>query len=260
MSSPTAVEGPARSIPAGQALLGLRHAGPRARRWRCSCTRTRSPRVLSTKNRGIDPAQRGDPAGVLVHARPARAARLHGDRGQDQPDRAGRQAQPAAGRARSCSRTMFPSWFAGVAFAAIAIGALVPAAIMSIAAANLFTRNIYREFFKPGRHHRAGGQGLQAGVAGGQARRAGLRPPPRQADAHQLPAARRHLDPADLPGDRVRPLHPLVPPLGAARRLGGRHGLRHRGGVQRRQPGHRASTSAARSRHPVLAARSATSR
>ncbi|MBA8795590.1 SSS family solute:Na+ symporter [Friedmanniella endophytica] len=43
----------------------------------------------------------------------------------------------------------FPSWFAGVAFAAIAIGALVPAAIMSIAAANLFTRNIYRAFFRP---------------------------------------------------------------------------------------------------------------
>jgi SSS family solute:Na+ symporter len=42
---------------------------------------------------------------------------------------------------------MFPSWFAGVAFAAIGIGALVPAAIMSIAAANLFTRNVYREFF-----------------------------------------------------------------------------------------------------------------
>ncbi len=40
----------------------------------------------------------------------------------------------------------FPDWFAGVAFAAIGIGALVPAAIMSIAAANLFTRNIYREF------------------------------------------------------------------------------------------------------------------
>jgi SSS family solute:Na+ symporter len=44
---------------------------------------------------------------------------------------------------------IFPDWFAGVCFAAIAIGALVPAAIMSIAAANLFTRNIYREFFKP---------------------------------------------------------------------------------------------------------------
>jgi len=44
---------------------------------------------------------------------------------------------------------IFPDWFAGVAFAAIAIGALVPAAIMSIAAANLFTRNIYREFLKP---------------------------------------------------------------------------------------------------------------
>jgi SSS family solute:Na+ symporter len=41
----------------------------------------------------------------------------------------------------------FPDWFVGVAFAAIAIGALVPAAIMSIAAANLFTRNVYRDLF-----------------------------------------------------------------------------------------------------------------
>src|SRR5919205_1092000 len=42
---------------------------------------------------------------------------------------------------------MFPDWFAGIAFAAIGIGALVPAAIMSIAAANLFTRNVYKEYF-----------------------------------------------------------------------------------------------------------------
>ncbi|HEX6497899.1 MAG TPA: sodium:solute symporter family protein [Micromonosporaceae bacterium] len=41
---------------------------------------------------------------------------------------------------------MFPQWFAGVAFAAVAIGALVPAAIMAIAAANLFTRNIWKEY------------------------------------------------------------------------------------------------------------------
>jgi SSS family solute:Na+ symporter len=44
---------------------------------------------------------------------------------------------------------VFPSWFAGFAFASIGIGALVPAAIMSIAAANLFSRNIYREFINP---------------------------------------------------------------------------------------------------------------
>ncbi|MFD8559255.1 monocarboxylate uptake permease MctP [Streptosporangium canum] len=44
---------------------------------------------------------------------------------------------------------MFPDWFTGVAYAAIGIGALVPAAIMSIAAANLFTRNIYKEYLKP---------------------------------------------------------------------------------------------------------------
>ena len=43
---------------------------------------------------------------------------------------------------------LFPAWFAGVAFAAIGIGALVPAAIMSIAAANLFTRNIYKEYLR----------------------------------------------------------------------------------------------------------------
>ena len=48
---------------------------------------------------------------------------------------------------------MFPDWFAGIAFAAIGIGALVPAAIMSIAAANLFTRNIYREYLRPEATH-----------------------------------------------------------------------------------------------------------
>ncbi|HEX3310844.1 MAG TPA: sodium:solute symporter, partial [Streptosporangiaceae bacterium] len=42
----------------------------------------------------------------------------------------------------------FNSLFAGVAFAAIGIGALVPAAIMSIAAANLWTRNIYKEYLR----------------------------------------------------------------------------------------------------------------
>ncbi len=47
----------------------------------------------------------------------------------------------------------FPSWFAGIAFAAVAIGALVPAAIMSIAAANTFTRNIYKEWIKPHATH-----------------------------------------------------------------------------------------------------------
>ncbi len=39
-----------------------------------------------------------------------------------------------------------PEWFAGIGFAAIAIGALVPAAIMAIAAANIFTRDIYSQY------------------------------------------------------------------------------------------------------------------
>ena len=40
----------------------------------------------------------------------------------------------------------FPDWFTGVAYAAIVIGALVPAAIMCIGAANLFASNVFREF------------------------------------------------------------------------------------------------------------------
>ncbi len=48
----------------------------------------------------------------------------------------------------------FDPWFVGVAFAAIAIGALVPAAVMSIAASNTFTRNIYKEFFRPNASNR----------------------------------------------------------------------------------------------------------
>jgi solute:Na+ symporter, SSS family len=40
---------------------------------------------------------------------------------------------------------VFPSWFAGFALASIAIGALVPAAMMAIASANLFSRNIWLE-------------------------------------------------------------------------------------------------------------------
>lgn len=44
---------------------------------------------------------------------------------------------------------LFPSWFSGFAFSAIAIGALVPAAVMSIGAANLFTRNFWKPYVNP---------------------------------------------------------------------------------------------------------------
>src|SRR6516225_2995733 len=46
-------------------------------------------------------------------------------------------------------KTLFPSWFAGFSFSAIAIGALVPAAVMSIGAANLFTRNVWKAYVHP---------------------------------------------------------------------------------------------------------------
>jgi solute:Na+ symporter, SSS family len=44
---------------------------------------------------------------------------------------------------------LFPSWSAGIAYATLAVAALIPASIMSISAANLFTRSIYMEYFRP---------------------------------------------------------------------------------------------------------------
>jgi SSS family solute:Na+ symporter len=48
---------------------------------------------------------------------------------------------------------IFPPWFVGFAAAAIAISALVPAAIMSIGSANLFTRNLWRPLVNPNITH-----------------------------------------------------------------------------------------------------------
>ena len=122
----------------------------------------------------------------------------------------------------------FPGWFTGVAFGAIAIGALVPAAIMSIAAANLFTRNIYKAYLKP---EATDAQEAKVSKIVSLITKFGALLfvlLPRPAERAELPAARRGVDPADPAGDRLRAVHPVVPPLGAARRLGGRDDLRHR--------------------------------
>jgi Na+/proline symporter len=47
------------------------------------------------------------------------------------------------------SRRCFPAGSRGFAFAVIAIGALVPAAVISIGAANLFTRNFWKAYVNP---------------------------------------------------------------------------------------------------------------
>ncbi|WP_206995672.1 monocarboxylate uptake permease MctP [Trinickia mobilis] len=62
---------------------------------------------------------------------------------------AGIKVQSASDVVPALFGTLFPSWFVGFAAAAIAISALVPAAIMSIGAANLFTRNLWRPLVNP---------------------------------------------------------------------------------------------------------------
>ena len=134
---------------------------------------------------------------------------------------------------------MFPSWFAGIGYSAIVIGALVPAAIMSIAAANLFTRTIYKELLKPDATPAQETRVARLASLLHEGRRAGLRPRAEQDVLDQLAAARRDLDPADLPGHRDQPVHALVPPLRADHRLGRGDGVRHHPGVPdaRRRPG-----------------------
>ncbi|MEU4689525.1 sodium:solute symporter [Actinoplanes sp. NPDC023714] len=43
----------------------------------------------------------------------------------------------------------FPSWSAGIAYAGLSVAALIPAAVMSIAAANAFTRSLFRPYLRP---------------------------------------------------------------------------------------------------------------
>ena len=71
--------------------------------------------------------------------------------GVGKPSRIRRRLQTIRHQLRGAGAVpaQLPAWFVGIAFAAIGIGALVPAAIMSIAAANLYTRNIHREFINP---------------------------------------------------------------------------------------------------------------
>ena len=131
-------------------------------------------------------------------------------------------------------KVLFPSWFAGFAFSAIAIGALVPAAVMSIGAANLFTRNVWKSYVNPDISHAGEAVGGQDRVAGGQGRRARLHPVPADAIRARPATARRLVDPADLSGAGVRPVHALVPRRRPAARLGRRHRLGIVDGVEQR--------------------------
>ncbi len=64
----------------------------------------------------------------------------------------GQGVRPVGGDLNTVMPQLFdvtlPPWSAGIAYAAIGVAALIPAAVMSIAAANLFTRSIYREYLR----------------------------------------------------------------------------------------------------------------
>ncbi len=224
-------------LPGVGAGLGVRH--PRARLGDGAVhVPALGDRVAVVQQPQHDPPQRRDPAGVLLRARPAGPARLGRHRRRHEADRARRRAQRAARhpaavrghvpglvRRRRLRRHRDRRARAGGDHVDRRGQHVQPQHLQGVAQAR--------------RHPEAGGQGLQADVAARQGVRAGLRAHPRQAERDQLPAPRRHLDPPDLPRGRLQPLHPVVPPLGAAGRLGGRDGLRHGRGLPGGQPGHR---------------------
>ena len=87
------------------------------------------------------------------------------------------------------------------------------------------------------RQRRGADQGIPVGLARGQAGRPAVRDLRELDVRHPAPAAGRYLDRADVPGHRGRPVHPVVPPLGADHRLGGGHGVRHHRRVPAAGPG-----------------------
>jgi len=119
---------------------------------------------------------------------------------------------------------MFPHWSRRGRVRRRGDRALVPAAIMSIAAANLFTRNIWLEYVD-----RSASPARQAAVSKIASlvvkdRRRARHPADQPAVLHRPAAHRRrhHLQTLPAVGSRSTP---LVPPLGPVRRLARRHGL-----------------------------------
>jgi hypothetical protein len=135
---------------------------------------------------------------------PDRAARLHG---LCRPHQGRSQQRRRAALFKACSRTGLPA----LRYAAIAIGALVPAAVMSIGAANLFTRNVWKSYVNPDISH--AGEAQVAKITSLVVKVGALRLHPVPADAIRARSAiaRRLVDPADLSGAGVRAVHyPVV--------------------------------------------------
>ena len=103
-------------------------------------------------------------------------------------------------------KTLFPSWFAGFAFAAIAIGALVPAAVMSHRRGQPVHAQFLEGLRQPERHAGGRGAGRQDHLHAGQGRRAARHPAHADAVRPRSAAARRPVDPADPAGAGLRPL------------------------------------------------------
>lgn len=125
----------------GGGPVGLRHAGTGVRPCAVHVSALDHGDALLAQPRR-DPAQHHDSAAVLTDAGPAGAARLHGDRG-------GREGEERSAGHPAAVREHVPRLVRRCRLRGDRHRGAGAMAIMSIAAANLFTRNIYKDFIKP---------------------------------------------------------------------------------------------------------------
>ncbi|OZM80636.1 hypothetical protein CFP66_20630 [Pseudonocardia sp. MH-G8] len=204
------------------AASGVRHVGAGIRAGPADVP-ARAHRRFRRRRAGHAAPQRRRHARLDVRARPVRAAR---DRG------AGRGRRRTAGQRRGRRAAADPGAAAGAGQRRGVRGPRGGRPGAGRGDVGRGRRAVHpqrlRRVLPPGRHPEARGAGGALGVAAGEGRRPRVRLRAARAGRDQPAAAGRNLDPADLPRGRARALLRLVAPLRVARRLGGRHGHRHR--------------------------------
>ena len=218
---------PASSSRARPAVLGLRDRSALGSALALFMYPHSVTAVLSAQEPQHDPPQRRDPAGVLASARPARAARLRRDRGRDVSRRPDGKANaqlvvpqlfeddvPELVRRRRVRRHRDRRAGAGSDHVDRGGEPVHPQHLQGVHQARTPTRRQEAKVSKI----------VSLVVKFGRAAVRAARWTSRTRSTSSCSAASGSCRPSR---DRGRPLHPVVPPLGAARRLGGRHGLRH---------------------------------
>ena len=162
--------------------------------------------TLSSRSRNTIRQQCDHPARLQFRARAVGAARMGGDRRGHETDRVGRRAQRAAGDPAAVRRLL-----SGLVCRSGLCGGGHRRAGAGSHHVDRRGQYLHAKHLpgvdKAARHARRGSQCFQDRLAAREGLCAGVRADAGQAERHQFPTARRHLDPPDVPRDRLRPVY-----------------------------------------------------